>query len=122
MRGIFLSKGFRKLVPVLGFLEVLIWIIVISQVMKNLNNWLCYVAWAGGYATGTMVGMYIESKLALGLRVIRIITHENADQLIDHLKSVRRGVTVIDGHGAVGPVKMIFTVVRRKDVKEVENI
>lgn len=122
MRGLFLSKGFRKVVPILGFFEVLIWIVVISQVMKNLNNWLCYVGWAGGYATGTMVGMYLESKLALGLRVIRIITHENSDSLIEHLKSMRRGVTIIDGQGAMGPIKMIFTVVKRKDVKDVEGI
>lgn len=122
LRGIFLHKGFKKLVPVLGFFEVLIWIVVISQVMKNLNNWLCYVGWAGGYAMGTIVGMKIEEQLALGLRVIRIITHQHNDELIDKLKEKRRGVTIIDGQGAMGPVKMIFTVVKRKEVKEVESL
>lgn len=122
LRGIFLHKGIKKLVPILGFFEVLIWIVVISQVMKNLNNWMCYLAWAGGYGMGTVVGMKIEERLALGLRVIRIITHQSCESLIAALKEKRRGVTIIDGHGAMGPIKMIFTVVKRKEVKDVEEI
>lgn len=122
LRGIFLHKGFKQYVPIMGFFEVLIWIVVVSQVMKNLNNWMCYFAWAGGYAMGTVVGMKIEEQLALGLRVIRIITSFHHDPLIDKLKEQRRGVTIIDGHGAMGPIKMIFTVVKRKEVKEVEAL
>ena len=71
---------------------------------------------------GTIVGMRIEERLALGLRVIRIITHQHNEELIDKLKEKRRGVTIIDGHGAMGPIKMIFTVVKRKDVKEMESL
>jgi uncharacterized protein YebE (UPF0316 family) len=122
LRGIFLHKGFKKLVPIMGFFEVLIWIVVVSQVMKNLNNWMCYFAWAGGYAMGTVVGMKIEERLALGMRVIRIITHQNCEALIEALKIKRHGVTVIDGHGAMGKIKMLFTVVKRKEVKEVESL
>ena len=77
IRHVFISKGFRKIVPLLGFFEVLIWIIVVAQVMKNLNNIACYLAWAGGFATGTFVGLWIEEKLALGLQVIRIITNQD---------------------------------------------
>ena len=72
LRHIFMAKGFTKIVPILGFFEVLLWLIVIGQVMKNLNNVACYIGWAGGFATGTLVGMKIEEKLALGLQVIRI--------------------------------------------------
>lgn len=119
LRHVFISKGFRKIVPVLGFFEVLIWIIVVAQVMKNLNNWACYLAWAGGFATGTFVGLWIEEKLALGLQVIRIITNQNCDELVAALKTENHGITVVDAPGAVGPVKMIFTIIKRKNVKEV---
>ncbi len=119
LRHVFISKGFRKIVPVLGFFEVLIWIIVVAQVMKNLNNWACYLAWAGGFATGTFVGLWIEEKLALGLQVIRIITNQNCDELVAALKTENHGITVVDAQGAVGPVKMIFTIIKRKNVKEV---
>jgi uncharacterized protein YebE (UPF0316 family) len=122
LRHVFISKGFRKIVPLLGFVEVLIWIIVVAQVMKNLNNIACYLAWAGGFATGTYVGLFIEERLALGLQVIRIITNQNCDDLIEALKTDNHGITVVDAQGAVGPVKMIFTIIKRKNVKTVVKL
>ncbi len=122
LRHVFISKGFRTIVPLLGFFEVLIWIIVVAQVMKNLNNIACYLAWAGGFATGTYVGLLIEERLALGLQVIRIITNQNYDQLLKALKQGNHGITVVDGQGAVGPVKMIFTIIRRKNVHTVSKL
>ncbi len=119
LRHVFISKGYRKIVPVLGFFEVLIWIIVVAQIMKNLNNIACYFAWAAGFATGTYVGLLIEERLALGLQVIRIITNQNCDSLIESLKHENHGVTAIDAQGAVGPVKMIFTIIQRKNVRQV---
>ena len=121
LRHVFISKGYRKIVPILGFVEVLIWIIVVAQVMKNLSNWACYVAYAGGFATGTYVGLLIEEKLALGLQVIRVITNQNCDELISQLKTDNHGVTVVDAQGAVGPVKMLFTIIKRKNVPQVVN-
>lgn len=122
LRHVFISKGYRKIVPVLGFFEVLIWIIVVAQVMKNLNNIACYLAWAGGFATGTYVGLLIEERLALGLQVIRIITNQNCDKLLENLKLENHGVTVVDAQGAVGPVKMVFTIIKRKNVHQVVEL
>lgn len=122
LRHVFISKGYRQIVPVLGFFEVLIWIIVVAQIMKNLNNFACYLAWAGGFATGTYVGLLIEERLALGLQVIRIITNQNCDKLLENLKLENHGVTVVDAQGAVGPVKMIFTIIKRKNVRHVVEL
>ncbi len=122
IRHVFISKGFRTLVPVLGFFEVLIWIIVVAQVMKNLNNVACYLAWASGFATGTYVGLRIEERLALGLQVIRIITNQNCDELIVALKNDNHGITIVEAQGAVGPVKMIFTIIKRKNVQTVVKL
>jgi uncharacterized protein YebE (UPF0316 family) len=119
LRHVFISKGYRKIVPVLGFFEVLIWIIVVAQVMQNLSNWVCYIAYAGGFAAGTYVGLRIEEKLALGLQVVRIITKQNCDILISELRSENYGVTIVDAEGGSGPVKMIFTIVKRKSVRVV---
>lgn len=119
IRHVFISKGFRKIVPLLGFIEVFIWIVVVAQVMKNLNNIACYLAWAGGFATGTYVGLRIEERLALGLQVIRIITNQNCDDLLTALKKDNHGITVVDAQGGVGPVKMIFTIIKRKNVQSV---
>jgi uncharacterized protein YebE (UPF0316 family) len=122
IRHVFISKGLKKIVPILGFFEVLIWIVVVAQVMKNLNNVACYLAWAGGFATGTYVGLRIEENLALGLQVIRIITNQNCDELLEALKRGNHGVTIVDAKGGVGPVKMIFTIIKRKNVPQVARL
>lgn len=119
MRHIFISKGFKKIVPVLGFFEVLIWLIAMRQVFNHLNNAACFIAWAAGFSTGTYLGMYIEEKIALGEQIIRIITNENPEQLLMELKNMHQGVTVVDGQGAMGPVKLIYTVVKRVNKQDV---
>jgi len=119
IRHIFISKGFRKIVPILGFAEVLIWLIAMTQVMKNLNNSACYFAWAAGFSTGTYVGMRLEERLALGMQVIRIITNQNCDELIEALRAANHGVTIVPAEGSKGPVKMIFTIMKRKNVQAV---
>ncbi|MDQ3108603.1 MAG: DUF2179 domain-containing protein [Bacteroidota bacterium] len=119
LRNIFMSRGFKKIVPIVGFFEVLIWLIAMKQVMNRADNFLCYFAWAGGFAMGTYVGMRIEERLALGMQVIRIITSGTSEKLITALRSANHGMTVVDAHGAKGPVKMIFSIVQRKYLKEV---
>lgn len=122
LRNIFISKGFRNIVPMIGFFEVMIWLISIRQVMQHLDNPLCYIGFAGGFAMGTYVGLIIENRLALGLQVLRIITPDNWQPLVDSLQKLNLGVTIIDGHGAKGPVKIIFTIVKRKDIGMVREL
>lgn len=122
LRHIFVSKGFKKLVPVLGFIEVLIWLIAMRQVFSNLNNIACFVAWAGGFAMGTYLGMMIEEKLALGNQIIRIITDKDPTAMVNSFRELHQGVTVVDGQGAQGPVKLVFTVVDRVHKKQIVEI
>ena len=122
LRNIFISKGFRSIVPFIGFFEVLIWLIAMKQVMSKANNVACYFAWAGGFATGTYVGMRIEERLALGMQVIRIITSDTSEKLIKALRQSNHGMTIVDAHGGKGPVKMIFSIVQRKHLKEVIHL
>jgi uncharacterized protein YebE (UPF0316 family) len=119
LRNVFISKGLRRIVPFIGFFEVLIWLISIRQIMKSLDNPMCYIGFAGGFSMGTYVGLLIERKLALGKQVVRIITEKDSRNLIQMLRENNFGVTVIDGHGAKGPVKIIFTVVKRTDIEDV---
>lgn len=122
LRSVFVSKGFRKIVPFIGFFEVLIWLISIRQVMQHLDNPICYIGFAGGFAMGTYVGLLIESRLALGLQVLRLIVSSDWEPLIFALQKEKLGVTIMDGHGAKGPVKIIFTIVNRKDIARVRNL
>ena len=119
LRHIFVSKGFKKIVPILGFFEVLIWLIAMRQVFSHLDNLACFLAWAAGFSAGTYLGMYIEERLAMGTQIIRIITADDIMPLIDALKKRNQGITIVDGHGAVGPVKLIFTIVKRTNKAQV---
>ena len=62
LRIIFVSKGKRNIAPVLGFFEVLIWITAISKIMENLDNYVNFVAYAAGFATGNFVGMMYRGE------------------------------------------------------------
>jgi len=115
LRIIFISRGKKYLAPLLGFIEVFIWIAVVAQIVRGVNDIVTYLAYAAGFAVGNFVGMYIEDRLAIGTQVIRIIVPQGAEALTDHLHQAGYGVTQVDGKGANGPVKLIYTVVKRKD-------
>jgi uncharacterized protein YebE (UPF0316 family) len=119
LRHIFISKGFKKIVPILGFFEVLIWLIAMRQVFSHLDNIACFIAWALGFSAGTYLGMLIDEKLAIGTQIIRVITGDNITELIAALKTKNQGITIVDGQGAIGPVKLIFTIVKRADKFEI---
>jgi len=99
IRIIFVSRGKKYLAPVLGFFEVLVWIMAISQIMQNLNNFVCYFAYAAGFATGNYVGIIIEEKLAIGTLIIRVIMTKDECQLKERLSKAGFGVTVVDAQG-----------------------
>jgi len=119
VRVIFISRGLKYLAPIVGFFEVLIWLLAIGQIMKNLSNPACYIACAGGFAMGNFVGMRIAEKLSLGLVLIRVVTEKDTSALVEHLKSANYGVTSIDGHGTAGEVKLVFTVVPKQAVRSI---
>ncbi|MBR3090684.1 MAG: DUF2179 domain-containing protein [Bacteroidetes bacterium] len=113
IRIIMIGKGYRKVAPFLGFIEIFIWILAISQIMQNLNNFVYYIAYATGYALGTYIGMGLESKLSLGNVVVRIIMDKHADDLIQVLKDNNHNFTVVDAEGKFGDVKIILMISQR---------
>jgi uncharacterized protein YebE (UPF0316 family) len=122
MRTIFVARGMRFLAPLLGIFEVSIWLFAIGEVMKNLNDWRCSAAFAGGFTLGNFLGILLEEKLALGSVSVHMITHRDASQLIDALRSANYGVTHIEAEGATGPVQVVYTVVKRKELERVLSI
>jgi uncharacterized protein YebE (UPF0316 family) len=119
IRIIYISRGMKYLAPLFGFFEILIWLLAISQIMRNLNNPVYYLAYAVGFATGNLVGIFIEERLAVGRVVLRIITQKDTTELVTHFRSCGYGVTTVDAEGATGPVKLIFTVIDRNKIKSV---
>ena len=122
VRIIFVSRGIRALAAIIGFFEMLIWLIGISQIMQNLNNPISYIAFAGGFSMGTFVGITIERKIAIGNLAVHFITNKNPASLLRYFRAKGYGATTIDGHGTAGPVKIIFVIVRRKLLDNVLDI
>jgi len=122
LRIIFVTRGMKKVAPLFGFFEVLIWLIAISRIMENLDNWVCYIAYAAGFATGNYVGMYIEEKLAIGHEMIRVITRRDASALINDLRERGYGITSVKAEGIEGEVAVIYIIARRSMIKEVLDL
>lgn len=112
-------SGHRLLSAVLGFLEVSIWVLAVGGAVGHLDNPAAVLAFAGGYATGTLVGMTLEGRLAIGFRVIRIINPKPALDLAGTLRAGGFTATRIDGYDRNGPVEIVFVPVRRRSVPAV---
>jgi uncharacterized protein YebE (UPF0316 family) len=122
IRLIFISRGLKYLAPIVGFFEVIIWLMAIGQIMHNITNPVCFVAFAGGFAMGNFVGMCIAEKLSMGVVLVRVVLTKDSYELISHLRAAEYGVTCIDGHGTEGRVQIVFTIVPRREVKTVVSL
>ncbi len=122
LRIIFVSKGQKNIAPILGFFEVFIWIVAISQIMKGANNVYCYLGYAGGFATGNYVGMLVEERLAVGTLLVRIITTKEGKALVKLLSSKGHGATSFSAEGSMGNVNIVYSVVNRKNLGEIQQI
>jgi uncharacterized protein YebE (UPF0316 family) len=116
LRIIFINRNLRYYAAFTGFFEVMIWLLVIQQIFQRLDNPLYLVAYAAGFASGNFVGVMIENRLSIGRVVIRVITRRDSDALVSFLRTSGYGLTVVDGEGATGPVKIIFIITERKDI------
>ncbi|HSH00228.1 MAG TPA: DUF2179 domain-containing protein [candidate division Zixibacteria bacterium] len=114
LRMITVVRGYTAIATGLAFLEIIIWLTAIGQVMQNLTSWAHYVAYAGGFAAGTFVGMLIERRLSLGTALFRIVTRKEADDLTQALIDKGYVVTHIDAESNDGAVKVIYVIVKRR--------
>jgi uncharacterized protein YebE (UPF0316 family) len=122
IRIIFVARGKKYLAPLLGFLEVFIWITIVSQIVRGAQSIVAYLAYAAGFAVGNYIGMIVEERLAIGTLVIRVILSKDGTALVERLRAEGYGVTYVDGHGASGPVMLVYTVVMRKELARIVNL
>jgi uncharacterized protein YebE (UPF0316 family) len=111
---IMIGRGHRGWAPFLSFVEVLVWITALAEIIKNLTNPVNYVAYAGGFAFGTYVGMWLDERLKLGNIMVTIITRQDCELMLERLKLFKFPYTHLNASGEDGPVSMIFSIIRRK--------
>ena len=123
LRIIFISKGKKHLAPIFGFIEVFIWIVVISRILESSqNDIICYIAYAGGYAAGSFVGLSVEERIALGAQLIRIFTKRDGKELVSIFNKYNYGATTAVGEGVEGNVHIVESVINRKNSKQVQQL
>lgn len=119
VRTIMVFRGYRLLSAAIGFVEVLIWILAAGQVVKNLSHWYLAVAYAGGFAAGNVVGIYFESKLAIGNAVVTAISEDLKIKLTKILRDKGYIVTELIGKGHKEvPVEITLIAEKRRNIPE----
>lgn len=116
---ILIARGNKTLAPVIGFFEVLVWLLAVTRIFENLDNWVCYIAYAFGFALGSYIGIKLEERLAIGIQVIRIITRKDATVLASALRRKGYGVTYIPAEGSSGKVGILYSIMNRKNIQGV---
>jgi uncharacterized protein YebE (UPF0316 family) len=122
LRTVFVAQGAKKWAAVLGFMEILIWLTAISYILQNLTNPANYLAYAAGFGTGNYVGLWLEERLARGLVAVSTITNHDAGPLIEHLREENFGLTSVSARGATGRVRLILSIIRRKQLDQLRGI
>jgi len=122
MRALLVSKNKPIYAALIGLVESAIWIVAISQVIKDIDDPVLIGAYAAGFAAGTILGTYIERIVGVGNIVVRVFTPINSPSVAETLRDNGHGVTVIDGEGKDGPVKIYLCVIPRRKLKSVLNM
>lgn len=117
IRILFISRGMKIVAPLLGFIEVTIWIIAIKNILLNVDGVWGIIAYSGGFAFGTFTGMLIDDKLSMGKVMIRVIARNQRTELIEILKNLCKKVTWTPATGKNGRVVIIFAIVKKKELK-----
>ena len=113
-RTIVVFRGYKFLAAFIGFFEVIIWLIAAGQVLKHLDQWYLAVAYAAGFAAGNYIGMWLESRFAIGSELIRCISY-SSNQLSEILRDNGYKAITIDGNMGEGkPVEVLVVIEKRK--------
>lgn len=121
IRIIYMLGGRKWTATVLGFFEAFIWLMAIRQIFSHLDNWICYVAYPAGFASGVMVGMMIEERIAYGKVIVRIITRKDVSDLLAYLSGQLFRYTRVEAEGPDGAENLVFTVLDRERLDDLLN-
>ncbi len=122
VRVMMVMRGRRLAAWILGFIQTVIYVGVLTTVIQDLTNVLNLVAYAGGFATGNVVGMWVEERLAIGHINLRIISPKLGNAIVKRLRDNGYAVTEIPARGKDGAVTLLNASIYRRHVGEVMAI
>lgn len=116
LRMLLAVRGIKFVVPIIGFFEVLIWVLAVGTVIRHLDSVYHLIGYAAGFSTGSLVGIMIEERMALGMATIRVVSRYGGVELAEALRERGFGVTEFAGQGREGKVEVVDAVIRRRDL------
>jgi uncharacterized protein YebE (UPF0316 family) len=118
LRMLLSVRGIKIAAPLIGFFEVLIWITAVGTAIQHLDSPLHLIGYAAGFATGTIVGLTIEERMAFGMASVRVVSRFCGVEVAEALRERGFGVTEYAGQGKEGMVEVVDAVIRRRDLPE----
>lgn len=127
LRMILAVRGHRFAAAAIGFFEVFLWLFAVGNALKHLDSMWHLIGYAGGFATGNYVGVWLEGRLAFGINVVRAVfsgpeSRRAGETAAGRLRGQGFAVTEIEGRGRETPVEILNVVVQRRDVPEVVRL
>jgi uncharacterized protein YebE (UPF0316 family) len=122
LRIVLLTRGIQWQAGLVGFFQAITWVIAAGQVINNLEDPVRIVAFAAGFAGGTVLGVMVERWLAVGMAILRVVAPVDSPQVAGALREQGFGVTVLNGEGRDGEVRLTFTVIPRRMSKAAVEI
>ncbi|UCF61131.1 MAG: DUF2179 domain-containing protein [Anaerolineaceae bacterium] len=121
LRVLFVIRGRKPLAWIMGFFQSALWVVAITSVLSNLDNLWNVIGYAGGFATGNVVGMLIEERLAIGHGHLRIISPHRGKAIAEAIRDAGYAATELPGRGKDGTVSVISCSVKRRDIDNVQR-
>tara|TARA_B100001741_G_C16473628_1_gene561337 strand:+ start:143 stop:643 length:501 start_codon:yes stop_codon:yes gene_type:complete len=122
MRSLLVARNRPIYAALIGLVESAIWIIAVSQVIKDLDDPVLIISYASGFAAGTIFGSYIENILAVGNMVVRVFSSVKDPSVAEILREAGYAVTVLNGEGRDGAVRIYLCIIPRRKLKSVLKI
>lgn len=121
VRMLTVVRGMRSITWILGVLQTMLFVVALGSVMNDLSNPIKILAYSVGFATGNVIGMNIEKRLAFGFINMTIISSIRGQELAEKLRSQGHAVTEIPARGKDGSVEILECSVQRKFVPELQR-
>jgi len=122
IRALMVVRGRKAITWLLGFIQTLIYVYVLTTIIQDLTNLPNLLAYAGGFATGNVVGMWLEERIAIGYINLRVVSPLRGTAVAEGLREKDYAVTEFTGRGRDGAVSVLDVSVKRKEAKKVRAI
>ena len=123
LRVISVIDGRLKTSFLLGFVEVIIWLAVISITLERVQeNPLFGIFFALGFSLGNVAGILLERRIPLGNLTLRVVGGLEVREVAARIRELGLGATVLPGEGRDGERLMLFTFLPKSFLRRVQAI